>query len=84
MVRTQIQLPDDVHARARALCKRKEISMAELARRGIEFILSVYSEESKNWTPPQPRALGWKGLSDSEIKAEAQQSAAEVRLSRKH
>jgi hypothetical protein len=77
MVRTQIQLPDEVYARARKVCKSREISMAELARRGIEYILSVYTQEpagEQGWTLPKPRRLGWQGLSDAEIKAQAQWS----------
>lgn len=57
--------------------------MAELARRGIEYILSVYSDETGDWTPPKPRALGWKGMSDGEIKHAAQASSSEIHLSRK-
>jgi len=77
MVRTQIQLPDDVYARARKLCESREISLAELARRGIEYILSVYSQEpppEEGWSLPKPRRLGWQGLSDTEIKEQAQWS----------
>lgn len=83
MTRTQIQLPDDVYARARKLCKSREISLAELARRGIEYILSVYSAQpgtSGEWQPPKPRRLGWKGLSDSQIKEQAQLTASEAAL----
>ena len=75
MVRTQIQLPDEVYARARRLCESREISLAELARRGIEYILSVYAQEpdsNQAWTLPKPRRLGWQGLSDAEIKEQAQ------------
>lgn len=81
MTRTQIQLPDDVYARARRVCKSREISLAELARRGLEYILSVYAPEpgaSGEWQPPKPRRLGWKGLSDAEIKEQAQLTATEV------
>ena len=42
MTRSQIQLPDETFARAKKLCEAREISLAELARRGIEYILSVY------------------------------------------
>lgn len=45
MTRTQIQLPDDVYDRARKVCKSREISLAELARRGLEYILSVYATQ---------------------------------------
>ena len=45
MTRTQIQLPDDVYARARKVCEAREISFAELSRRGLEYMLSVYAPE---------------------------------------
>lgn len=84
MTRTQIQLPDDTFSRAKKLCEAREISMAELARRGIEYILSVYSTEQEakqEWHPPKPRKLGWRGLSDAEIKLEAQLTTSELALS---
>ena len=83
MVRTQIQLPDEVYARARKLCERREISMAELARRGLEYILSVYDQEptpKEGWMPPKPRRLGWQGLSDAEIKEQAQLTSEQLAL----
>jgi hypothetical protein len=63
MVRTQIQLPDQVYARARLVAKAKEISLAELARRGIEAILDQYPSAEligAEWTPPQVRSGGVK------------------------
>lgn len=85
MIRTQIQLPDETFARAKKLCEAREISLAELARRGIEYILMVYAPEpaaNQEWRPPMPRDLGWKGLSHAEIKAQAQSTDTEVRLTR--
>jgi hypothetical protein len=85
MVRTQIQLPDEVYARAKQVCQTREIPLAELARRGIEYILSVYAADSdvlREWHPPTPRKLGWRGLSDAEIKAEVQRTRAEETLIR--
>ncbi len=81
MTRTQIQLPDDVYARARQVCKSREISLAELARRGLEYIYSIYASGSVSpaeWQAPKPRRLGWKGLTDAEIKEQAQFTAPEV------
>ncbi|MGI8603187.1 MAG: antitoxin [Verrucomicrobiales bacterium] len=86
MTRTQIQLPDDVYARARKVCKSREISLAELARRGLEYILSVYAAEpgaTGEWQPPKPRRLGWKGLSDAEIKEQAQLASTEAAFTRR-
>lgn len=79
MTRTQIQLPDDIYKRAKRVAETREISLAELARRGLEYILSVYAPESAgNWQPPTPRRLGWKGLNDAQVKDQAQMSAAEA------
>ena len=86
MTRTQIQLPDDVYARARKLCDSREISLAELARRGLEYILSVYAPEpgaGSDWEPPKPRRLGWRGLSDKALKEQAQRTATEIALARR-
>ena len=86
MTRTQIQLPDDVYERARKVCRSREISLAELARRGLEYILSVYAPlpgASGNWQPPTPRRLGWRGLSDAEIKEQAQLTATEAAAGRR-
>lgn len=86
MTRTQIQLPDETYARAKKLCEAREIPLAELARRGIEYILSVYAPEpdaKRGWQPPKPRSLGWKGLSHAEVKAEAQLTNTEIRLTRR-
>jgi hypothetical protein len=61
MIRTQIQLPDQVYARARRVAKAKEISLAELARRGIETILDQYPEPEligADWAPPRVRSGG--------------------------
>ena len=63
MVRTQIQLPNEVYARARRVAKAKEISLAELARRGIEAILDQYPSPERigaAWTPPRVRSGGVK------------------------
>jgi hypothetical protein len=63
MVRTQIQLPDQIYARARRVAKAKEISLAELARRGIEAILDQYPSPEligSDWTPPRVRSGGVK------------------------
>lgn len=86
MTRTQIQLPDETYTRAKKLCEAREIPLAELARRGIEYILSVYApptDAMREWQPPKPRKLGWKGLSDAELKLEAQRTNAELALTRR-
>jgi len=83
MTRTQILLPDDVYRRARSVAEAKEISVAELARRGLELILEQYpSPEAlgKEWELPLVTGMGWRNLSDEEIKALAQRTALEEEL----
>jgi hypothetical protein len=60
MKRTQVQIPDWLFAAAHQLAEAKEISLAELVRRGLEYMLSVSpTVEPKvgEWTLPEPRDL---------------------------
>lgn len=56
MVRTQIQLPDELYERAKRFAAERETSLAEVARRGIETVLDQYShlgdEVREPWAPP--------------------------------
>ena len=60
MKRTQIQLPDWLFVAARDVAERKEISLAELVRRGLEYMVAVTPETGKTlkeWRLPDPRRL---------------------------
>lgn len=53
MTRTRIQLPDPLYRRVKAFAAERELSLAEITRRGIEMFLDRY--------PRQPAADGgWK------------------------
>jgi len=61
MVKTQIQLPSDLYRQVKRLAQAKEWSMAELCRRGLEYMLAAYpqiEEALSDWTPPKPAKLG--------------------------
>jgi hypothetical protein len=61
MVRTQIQLPDDVYRKAKRIASQHEISLAEVVRRGLEHMIRVYpagAEPEGGWKLPAPRRLG--------------------------
>lgn len=61
MTRTQIQLPDILYRRAKAMAEAREISLAELVRNGLEYMLRVSaqpSETSATWILPEPMPLG--------------------------
>lgn len=83
MVRVQIQLPHDLHISARRLAAAKEISLAELARRGLELVLAqtpAPEEVERRWEAPIVGGLGWTGLTHEEIRHAAQRTAAEEEL----
>jgi len=63
MTRTQIQLPDDLYRRAKTFAEQREISLAEVARRGIELFIARFPTESspdEGWKLPQVDAGGLK------------------------
>ena len=42
MVKTQIQLPDRLYREAKRVAEERELSLAEVLRRGVEYITRVY------------------------------------------
>jgi hypothetical protein len=55
MIRTQIQLPDDLYRRAKRVAKQREISLAEMTRRGLELFLArvaAAAAPSSGWETP--------------------------------
>jgi hypothetical protein len=56
MTRTQIQLPDELHRRAKRFSVEREISLAEITRRGIELFLERFPASrpgKKSWKLPR-------------------------------
>jgi hypothetical protein len=61
MIRTQIQLPDELYREVKRIAAEREMSLAELVRRGLEIILSrfpAHPEPRATWELPKPRPLG--------------------------
>ncbi len=60
MVRTQIQLPDELYREAKRIAAEQEISLAEVLRRGLEHMQRLYppGRGERPWTLPEPMALG--------------------------
>lgn len=52
MIRTQIQLPDELYEKAKRFSREREISLAEVVRRGLEQLLDRYP-------PPGAAAEPW-------------------------
>ena len=60
MIRTQIQLPDELYREAKRIAAEREMSLAEVVRRGLEHMVRIHppNPSSAPWTPPAPRRLG--------------------------
>lgn len=72
MIKTQIQLPDELYRQVKQLAEAKQWSLAETLRRGAELLLNIYPDarhRGEPWSPPKPRRLGWQGLSHEEVRS---------------
>ena len=61
MIKTQVQIPDELFRRAKELADRRECSFAEVVRRGLEYITEVNPPgrtPAKKWKLPEPVDLG--------------------------
>lgn len=59
MIKTQIMLPDHVYKQAKALADAHEMPMAELIRRGLDYMIRTYSAPGNGeWRFPDPVDLG--------------------------
>ena len=68
MTRTQIQLPDELYQRAKAFAAQREISLAEVTRRGLELFLDRFPSTGPTrgaWQLPRVDAGGIKVPLDS-------------------
>ncbi len=79
VVKTKVQLPNDLYRRAKQFAASRELSLAEVIRRGTELLLDVHpsaaTPASEPWVPPQSRDCGWRGLSAKQIRATLWQDA---------
>ncbi len=77
MIKTQVQLPDQLYHKAKAIAEQREWSLAEVVRRGIEYMAIAYPvhETTGGWELPVLQGsdfdpnfdqLDLKALSESE------------------
>jgi hypothetical protein len=74
MIKTQIQLPDDLYRQVKQFSAEREWSLAETFRRAVEQFCARYPSSPMTpeaWSLPTPRNLGWKGLTAEELHAVA-------------
>lgn len=54
MIKTQVQIPDDLYRAAKRVARERELSLAEVMRRGLEYIVTVYPTlDEEPWELPQ-------------------------------
>lgn len=94
MIRTQIQLPDALYREVKRVAAEREMSLAELVRRGLETILSRFPdhpESRDSWELPKARPLGGDAFFDNpdwrydlhEGRGVAREKPADYRVKRK-
>jgi hypothetical protein len=61
MIRTQVQLPNELYRDAKRIAQEHDMTLAEVIRRGLEHMVRIYPRRnttSDSWHPPAPRRLG--------------------------
>ena len=68
MIKTQVQIPDDLYRKAKQVAREREMSFAEVTRRGLEYITTVYHEvEGGEWALPLFDTNSEGGVSQKQI-----------------
>ena len=92
MTRTQIQLPDELYQRAKRFAAEREMSLAEMTRRGLELLLDRYPVAGAGrepWSLPRVNGGGLKvalaalrdiAAQDEEARSEGVCASARLRL----
>jgi len=82
MMKTQIQVPEELYREIKSFAKAREWSLAETFRRGAELLLEVYDGDpfppGTPWTPPSSAQVGWQGLSPEQLRDAAFQDAEPI------
>lgn len=61
MIRTQVQIPDELYRDAKRIAQEQDMALAEVVRRGLEHMVRIYPKRDTapdDWQPPTPRRLG--------------------------
>ena len=61
MVKTQVQIPDELFIKAKKVAEAHEWSFAEIVRRGLEYMTRVNPPDRKlsnEWSLPEPVEMG--------------------------
>ena len=75
MIKTQVQLPDELYYKAKAIAEQREWSLAEVVRRGIEHMALAYPvrPSTKPWVLPVLKSGDFRpGIDQLDLKALAE------------
>lgn len=61
MIKTQVQIPDELYREAKRVAAQYEMSFAEVVRRSLERTLPSYPPRDTVWQSPGPLNLGMRG-----------------------
>ena len=81
MIKTQVQIPDDLFYRAKQVASEKEWSFAEVVRRGLEYIVQVNPPEripGEQWHLPEAALMGGPLVPEEEWTALSHEGNAET------
>jgi hypothetical protein len=84
MVKTQIQLPEELYGIAKAIAKQRQWSLAEVIRRGVEYMSILYplSPNASDWKLPVLKGAAFKSNFDEldfRSLAEAEEATTNVK-----
>jgi hypothetical protein len=60
MIKTQVQLPDELYYKAKAIAEQREWSLAEIVRRGNRIHGAGIADEGGNQAKGAPCAKEWR------------------------
>lgn len=69
MIKTQVQIPDDLFDRAKQVAAAKEWSFAEIVRRGLEYMTQTNPPNrhpAKEWRLPEAVDMGQPQVPENE------------------
>jgi len=86
MIKTQIQIPDELYHALKQVAERQEWSLAETLRRGAEYIVATYpggTAVEEKWELPLPLKGRVNKCSAEQLKEFAQEGFTEESLQKK-
>ena len=84
MIKTQVQIPDDLYREAKRVAADYEMSFAEVVRRSLERTLPAYPPKNTGWQLPEPLNLGMRcAIDEDEWRLLANEPDYKPRLFRK-